>query len=99
PNETKRRGQNRARFDEAGAARALDRLESLAHLARTSTLFCAQTRLQSVRSFPVMPERQNFSANRRSAKAHRNNCVTLAVSAVGCVRPSRRDHHASSRQL
>ncbi len=31
---------NRARFNAASAARTLDRLESLAHLARTAPLFC-----------------------------------------------------------
>src|SRR5436190_2071004 len=38
-------GKDRARFNEACAARTLDRLESLVHLARTSPLLCAKAGL------------------------------------------------------
>ena len=68
-NETQGRGKDRARFDEARAARALDRLESLAHLARPPPLFYAQTGLQPVRSFQVMSKRQNFPAHRPGTEA------------------------------
>ena len=57
------------RFDETSAARALDRLESLAHLARPTPLLCAQAGLQPMRGFPIMSERQSFPANRPGAKA------------------------------
>src|SRR5207253_7694180 len=52
--------KNRAGFNEACAARTLDRLESLAHLARTPALLCAKAGLQSVRNFSALPERHNF---------------------------------------
>ena len=65
---TQGRGKDRARFDEARAARALDRLESLAHLARPPPLLCAKAGLQSVRSFQVMSQRQSFPANRPGAE-------------------------------
>ena len=57
-------GKNRARFDEARAARALDGLESLAHLARPPSLLCAQAGLLELRSVSALPERQSFSAHR-----------------------------------
>src|SRR4029453_14154398 len=64
PHQTEGPGEDRARLDEARAARALDGLESLAYLAWPPPLLRTQTRLRSVGSFSIMPERQNFSANR-----------------------------------
>ncbi len=74
-------GKDRARLDEAGAARALDRLESLAHLARPSPLLCAQAGLLELRGFQVMSQRQSFPANRPGKNDRREDCLTSALSA------------------
>src|SRR6266700_4567113 len=86
PNETKRRGKDRARSDEDRAPRALDELESLAHLARTAPLLCAKAGLRSVRSFPVVPKRQNFPANRRGAEIRENGLISELAHATRLAR-------------
>src|SRR5439155_13201304 len=55
PDEAQTRRKNRARSDEARAARALDGLESLAHLARPPPLLRAQARLLKLRGLPALP--------------------------------------------
>src|SRR6266545_5307716 len=66
PDETQGRGKNRARFDEARAARTLDKLESLAHLAWPPPLLRAQAGLFKLRGVSALPERKSFSADGRS---------------------------------
>jgi endonuclease-3 len=59
--------------------RALDRLESLAHLARPPPLLCAKTGLQPVRGFQVMSQRQSFPANRPGTGAGRRLTACLCI--------------------
>jgi hypothetical protein len=47
----------------------LDRLESLAHLARPPSLLRAQAGLFKLRDFSPLPERQGFPANRPGTEA------------------------------
>lgn len=68
PDEAEGPGENRTGFNEANPARALDRLEPLAHLARAPPLLRAQARLQPVRSFQTLSEREAFLAYRSGAK-------------------------------
>ena len=56
------------RPDEARPARALDDLESLAHLARAPPLFCAETRLSELRGAAALPVRPALYPARRSAR-------------------------------
>src|SRR5215467_12285086 len=72
PDETEGSSEDRAGSNEAHSARPMDRLESLAHLARAPSLLCAQARLQPVRSFQALSERESLPAHRSGTKAARN---------------------------
>ena len=48
---------------------ALDELESLAHLARASPLFRAQTGLLELRDFSTLSQRENIYSNRCGARS------------------------------
>jgi endonuclease-3 len=62
--------------DETDFSKTLDRLESLADLARTSSMFRSQTRLLAVRDLSALPERQNISSYWRSAKTGSESSLT-----------------------
>ena len=64
-------GKNRTGPDETGAAQALDELESLAHLAWTAALFCAQAGLSSMRSFRLCPSGKIFMRKGEAARGRR----------------------------
>src|SRR5712691_8897849 len=68
PDETERSSEDRAGFNQAHSARPLDRLESLAHLARAPSLLRAQAGVQPVRSFQALSQRKSFLAHRSGAK-------------------------------
>src|SRR6266481_5423350 len=89
PHQTEGPGEDRARLDEARPVRALDRLESLAHLAWPPTLLRAQTRLLKLRGFSALSEWQNFSANGPGKEAGQD-CLTRPLSGFGRVDVARR---------
>src|SRR6266568_6840890 len=85
PDETERPSEDRAGFNEAHSARVLDRLESLAHLARAPSLLRAQAGLQPMRSFQALSERQSFVAHRSGAKTARNDgFVAVVITHAAC---------------
>src|SRR4029079_1487719 len=60
------------------AAGALDRLESLAHLAWAPPLLCAQAGLQPVRSVQALSQREDLPTHWQRAEASRK-CLNLRV--------------------
>src|SRR5437588_4593371 len=85
PDKTQRPGKNRARLNKARTARALDRLEPLAHLAWPSPLLRAQAGLLKLRGISDVPQLESFPAHTCGEKAGRQAGLTGTRSAFDRV--------------